>query len=226
MFNRCVPFSGTVTPFPSVKIFCIYTAVCVLFTYVYQVTFFGACMAIAGYAERRNLHGLFCFPTLPRSLAKDKTWLFKLLCTGGINPNDPKNPEDNEEHCLMVFFRDWWGGILSKGWVKLVVIICFLVYLTVGIAGCTQIKEGLERCVFASLSRLCMHLLYVFCAPSETPLPRSPTPAWRLPCGAPPGRLRQQNFGGRARFARDRFDVAMALSARFSHSLRGDGGSD
>ncbi|OQR72744.1 patched domain-containing protein 3-like [Tropilaelaps mercedesae] len=136
---------GTITPFPSVKIFCVYTAICVLFTYIYQVTFFGGCVAIAGYAERRNLHGLFCFPTLPRSLAKDKSWWFKLLCTGGINPNDPKNPEDNEEHILMVFFRDWWGGILSKGWVKVTVIACFFIYITIGVAGCLRLKEGLER---------------------------------------------------------------------------------
>ncbi|XP_003747353.1 patched domain-containing protein 3 [Galendromus occidentalis] len=136
---------GAVSIFPSVKIFCIYTAICVVFTYLYQVSFFGACIAIAGYAERRNLHGLFCFPTLPRSLSKGKPWWFKLLCTGGFNPNDPKNPKDNEEHCMMVFFRDTWGGMLSKGWVKVTVILCFLVYLAIGVAGCFQLKEGLER---------------------------------------------------------------------------------
>ncbi|XP_022645882.1 patched domain-containing protein 3-like [Varroa jacobsoni] len=136
---------GAITPFPSVRIFCVYTAVCVLFTYIYQVTFFGACMAIAGYAERRNLHGLFCFPTLPRSLAKDKPLWFKVLCSGGLNPNDPKNPKDNQEHILMVFFRDTWGAVLSKGYVKVMVIACFLVYIAFGIAGCCQLKEGLER---------------------------------------------------------------------------------
>lgn len=60
---------GAITPFPSVRIFCIYTATAVLFTYIYQVTFFGGCMAISGIAEKRRLHAMFCVPTMPKSLA-------------------------------------------------------------------------------------------------------------------------------------------------------------
>ncbi|EEC09036.1 patched domain-containing protein (Ptchd), putative, partial [Ixodes scapularis] len=136
---------GAITPFPSVKIFCIYTAVAVLFTYIYQITFFGGCMALSGYAERRNLHGLLCFPTMPKSQASGRSWLFKTLCTGGVNPNDPDNPVDNREHAMMTFFRDTWGGILSIFPVKIFVILIFLVYLAIGLWGCTQVKEGLER---------------------------------------------------------------------------------
>lgn len=136
---------GAITPFPSVKIFCIYTAVAVLFTYIYQITFFGGCMALSGYAERRNLHGLLCFPTMPKSQASGRSWLFKTLCTGGVNPNDPDNPVDNREHAMMIFFRDAWGGILSIFPVKIFVILVFLVYLAIGLWGCTQVKEGLER---------------------------------------------------------------------------------
>lgn len=136
---------GAITPFPSVKIFCIYTAVAVLFTYIYQITFFGGCMALSGYAERRNLHGLLCFPTMPKSQANGRSWLFRTLCTGGMNPDDPDNPMDNQEHAMMTFFRDTWGGMLSHYPVKILVIIFFLVYLAVGLWGCTQVKEGLER---------------------------------------------------------------------------------
>ncbi|UYV69115.1 daf-6 [Cordylochernes scorpioides] len=60
---------GIITPFPSVRIFCIYTAMAVLFTYIYQITMFGGCLAVSGYAEHRNLHSLVCVPTMPRSLA-------------------------------------------------------------------------------------------------------------------------------------------------------------
>lgn len=136
---------GAITPFPSVRIFCIYTAVAVLFTYIYQITFFGGCMALSGYAERRNLHGLLCFPTMPKSQAGGRSWLFRALCTGGLNPNDPDNPLDNKEHIMMTFFRDTWGGLLSLFPVKILVILVFLVYLAIGLWGCTQVKEGLER---------------------------------------------------------------------------------
>lgn len=60
---------GAITPFPCVRIFCLYTAMAVLFTYVYHITFFGGCMAINGYAESRNLHSLVCVQVMPKSLA-------------------------------------------------------------------------------------------------------------------------------------------------------------
>ncbi|XP_022235301.1 patched domain-containing protein 3-like, partial [Limulus polyphemus] len=138
---------GVLTPFPAVQIFCIYTAVAVLFTYLWHITFFGGCMAICGYAERRNLHSVFCVPATPRSVAisGNKSVLFRLLCTGGINKDDPDNLMDNREHTLMVFFRDSLGKALSYMPTKILIIMCFLVYLIIGIWGCTQVKEGLER---------------------------------------------------------------------------------
>ena len=37
-------FAGVITPFPCVRIFCIYTGTAVAFIYVWQLTFFGACL--------------------------------------------------------------------------------------------------------------------------------------------------------------------------------------
>ncbi|XP_013794597.1 patched domain-containing protein 3-like [Limulus polyphemus] len=138
---------GIITPFPSVQIFCTYTAMAVLFTYIWHITFFGGCMAVSGYAESRNLHSVFCFPITPKSLAisENKSALFRLLCTGGLNKEDPNNPIDNQEPMLMIFFRDTLGEILSILWVKIFVIVIFFIYLVVGIWGCTLVKEGLER---------------------------------------------------------------------------------
>ncbi|XP_064456461.1 patched domain-containing protein 3-like [Ornithodoros turicata] len=136
---------GAATPFASVRIFCIYTAVAVLFTYLYQITFFGGCLALSGYAEEKNLHGLLCVPAMPKSQAKDRSWLFRLLCTGGRNPDDPDNPMDNKEHAMMTFFRDTWGGMLSHQPIKALVILFFLLYLAIALWGCTQVREGLER---------------------------------------------------------------------------------
>ena len=58
---------GVITPFPCVKIFCIYTGACVVGTYLWHVTFFGGCMALAGYAEKQNRHALTCWVVLPKS---------------------------------------------------------------------------------------------------------------------------------------------------------------
>ena len=68
-----------------------------------------------------------------------------MLCTGGRNPTDPDNPKDNEEHMMIVFFRDYLAAALNRPLVKVLVIVCFLVYLLVGIYGCSVLKEGLDR---------------------------------------------------------------------------------
>ena len=37
------------------------------FTYLWHITFFGACMAFAGYAEKNNRHALTCRKVVPKS---------------------------------------------------------------------------------------------------------------------------------------------------------------
>ena len=58
---------GIITPFPCVRIFCVYTGACVVFTYVWHITLFGGCMAVAGYAEKQNRHAFTCCTVLPKS---------------------------------------------------------------------------------------------------------------------------------------------------------------
>ena len=60
---------GVITPFPCVQIFCVYTGACVAFTYFWHITFFGACMAISGYAEKQNRHAITCCVVMPKSQA-------------------------------------------------------------------------------------------------------------------------------------------------------------
>ena len=57
-------FAGAITPFPCVRIFCIYTGIAVMFIYVWQLTFFGACLAIAGKVDRTLLSSDF-FLSIP-----------------------------------------------------------------------------------------------------------------------------------------------------------------
>lgn len=46
---------------------------------------------------------------------------------------------------MMLFFRDHLAVSLNRPLVKLLVLTVFLVYLMVGIYGCSVIKEGLDR---------------------------------------------------------------------------------
>lgn len=80
----------------------------------------------------------------PLETAKKGFW-FNLLCTGGINPEDPDNPKDNQEHMMMIFFRDVVAAGLNKTPIKILVIFVFLIYLAIGIWGCSMVKEGLDR---------------------------------------------------------------------------------
>lgn len=137
--------AGVITPFPCVRIFCLYTGTAVAFIYVWHLTFFGGCLALSGYAEKNNRHGLFLFKTTPKSMASNRSWLYRHFMAGGINPVDPHNPKDNRDHAGMVFLRDKLGYALSLKWVKSLVLVLFTVYLVVSVWGITRLQEGLEK---------------------------------------------------------------------------------
>lgn len=75
----------------------------------------------------------------------NKSWLYRIFCTGGINLKDPDNPKDNPENGVMVWCRDFLGNNLSKWPVKMLIILIFVAYLAGAIYGTTRIQEGLQR---------------------------------------------------------------------------------
>lgn len=138
--------AGAVTPFPSVRIFCLFTGIAVAFIYIWHCTFFGAIMALSGYAEKKNLHAICCcVKATPKSQAMNRNFLFRWFMTGGINPEDPHNPRDNRDHAGMVFFRDVFGKFLTKTWVKSLVLCVFGVYIVIACWGVTNLQEGLQK---------------------------------------------------------------------------------
>ena len=117
-----------------------------IFTYVWHLTLFGGILALFGKAEAKNKHGfVVCTSVTPKSLATKKSWFYRAFRTGGINPDDPLNPIDNQEHAGMVFFREKLGNLLNISWVKALVLTIFSVYICFGIWGVTEIREGLEK---------------------------------------------------------------------------------
>ncbi|KAG9334349.1 hypothetical protein JZ751_008235, partial [Albula glossodonta] len=53
-------YIGLMTPFGSVQSFCMYTGTAILFCYLYNITFFGAFLALNGKREASNRHWLSC----------------------------------------------------------------------------------------------------------------------------------------------------------------------
>ncbi|XP_066586753.1 patched domain-containing protein 3 [Prorops nasuta] len=138
-------FIGIMSPFPSVQIFCIYSGFAVVFTFVFHLTFFSGCVAISGYCEQKNLHSVICCKVQPLSKSSHRSWLYRMLCTGGVDPEHPDNPIDNPEHGCMTWFRDYLAAALNCKPIKVLIILIFTVYLMGALYGLTTLQEGLDR---------------------------------------------------------------------------------
>ncbi|GMR58160.1 hypothetical protein PMAYCL1PPCAC_28355, partial [Pristionchus mayeri] len=74
---------GIFTPLPAVRIFCLFTSVQCIFTYVYQLTFFSPVLAWAAEMEERGTHSLFFCKAIQASETNSK---FKLhLLAGSVS---------------------------------------------------------------------------------------------------------------------------------------------
>lgn len=123
--TSCVSFCiGIVTNLPIIRIFCIYASVAVFFTYIYQITFFGACMALSGYREAKNVHSFLCYKQVKRKQDTSET----------------KAGKDS----ILKFFGDKIGELLMKTSMKTIIIITYFVILAISIWGLYQLKEGVS----------------------------------------------------------------------------------
>ena len=72
------------TQYRGVKIFCIYFVACVFFQYIYQLTFFAACLVLCGEKESKNQHPLVCIEILPLEYAGRFHCAYGVLVVGSI----------------------------------------------------------------------------------------------------------------------------------------------
>ncbi|XP_023242955.1 patched domain-containing protein 3-like [Centruroides sculpturatus] len=110
---------GYALPYPATKLFCLYMASAVVFTYIYQLTFFGSCVVLSGYREEKRLH-----PFTFRFIAK----------------NDTENDGD-------IFFHkisEKLGKYLQYNTTKTIIITILFLYLSIGAWRITKLKEGLD----------------------------------------------------------------------------------
>ena len=134
---------GAITVFPAVQLFCLYTALAVIFDYILQITLFAACMAYDARREDTNRHGVTLRVVYPKVLSQDLSPAYRLFCSGGVK-HLGKVVAKEEEHLAAKIIRQYYGPLLIKKPVKAVVIVLYIAYLAVSLYGCTQVKEGLE----------------------------------------------------------------------------------
>ncbi|XP_033628394.1 patched domain-containing protein 3-like isoform X1 [Asterias rubens] len=145
---------GTITVFKSVRIFCLYLGTAVLFDYLFQITFFGACMVLTGRREAANRHCLCCYKVKSK-MEQNSIFIISRSGTpeqrGGPHVDSghaTRQPSSRiiptSEHGVMVFFKRFYGPIITSWWMVLIVIVLYCGYLAIAIFGCTQIEMGLS----------------------------------------------------------------------------------
>lgn len=134
-FSFCV---GLATPFRMIQIYSIYAMTAIVFCYCYEITFFGACLALSGYREKKKLHPLSFQPVISKMEAVGKHRLYKLFCYG--DDIDYKK----ESVWLMIFFRDYFSILLIKKYSRSIILLLLCMYLGIAAYGCYSIKEGMD----------------------------------------------------------------------------------
>ncbi|KAA0702921.1 Patched domain-containing protein 3 RND-type protein RNDEu-3 [Triplophysa tibetana] len=131
-------YIGLLTPFGSVQSFCMYTSTAILFCYIFNITFFGACLALNGRREKGNKHWLTCMK-VPEVDSVNATG--NVCCVGGAYDEDTGT---DEAMPMDLFFKNHYSPFLTKTWVKISVCLFYSGYLAVSIYGCLQLQEGLD----------------------------------------------------------------------------------
>ncbi|XP_078056354.1 patched domain-containing protein 3-like [Mustelus asterias] len=132
-------YIGILTPFRSVQSFCVYTGTTVLFCFLYNITFFGAVLALNGRREASNRHWL-TFRQVKHQ-KEDESKCYAMCCVGGAY--DQKSGVESE-HPAYSFFKKYYGPFLTNKWTKAIVMLLYAGYLAGSIYGCLNIKEGID----------------------------------------------------------------------------------
>ncbi|XP_062377855.1 patched domain-containing protein 3-like [Sardina pilchardus] len=130
-------YIGLLTPFGSVQSFCMYTGTAILFCYIYNITFFGAFLALNGQREGSNRHWLTC----RKVKLADEHNKSNACSVGGAYD---RKTEKEEEMPIDIFFKKHYGPFLTKPWTKVLVVLLYSGYLAGSIYGCFQMQEGID----------------------------------------------------------------------------------
>ncbi|GFR62716.1 patched domain-containing protein 3 [Elysia marginata] len=132
---------GSTTDLLSVKNFCIYTGISILFCYIANATIFGACLTLHGRRVFSRRHTLTCLPVSKSrdDLQAERGACYALICSGEI----PTRPSHDQSICEKGPQAALTKVLLLTP-VRVVVLLVFAVYLGVAIWGCTRLQQGLD----------------------------------------------------------------------------------
>ncbi|MGH0172166.1 UNVERIFIED_CONTAM: hypothetical protein FKN15_066904 [Acipenser sinensis] len=133
-------YIGIMTPFRSVQSFCLYTGTAVLFCYLYNITFFGAFLALNGKREKGNRHWLTCMK-VEQDCPAGRSTGYSMCCVGGAYD---ANTDCEKEQPVNLFFKKYYGPFLTNTWTKVFVVLLYGGYLASSIYGCLQMQEGID----------------------------------------------------------------------------------
>uniref|UniRef100_A0A7N5JE94 Patched domain-containing protein 3 n=1 Tax=Ailuropoda melanoleuca TaxID=9646 RepID=A0A7N5JE94_AILME len=130
-------YTGIMTSFRSVQYFCIYTGTTLLFCYFYNITCFGAFMALDGKRE------VVCLRWLKKpETPNQKCSSLKRSCC--LPCDSLPDEQETDVHPMNLFFRDYFGPFLTSTESKFFVVLIYILYIISSIYGCFQVQEGLD----------------------------------------------------------------------------------
>ncbi|KAL2085725.1 hypothetical protein ACEWY4_019045 [Coilia grayii] len=130
-------YIGLMTPFGSVQSFCMYTSTAILFCYIYNITFFGAFLALNGRREGSNRHWFTC-----KKVERAEGGKKGNACSVG-GAYDPVTGAE-EEMPINIFFKTYYGPFITNSCTKVFVVVLYAGYLASSIYFCFQMQEGID----------------------------------------------------------------------------------
>ncbi|XP_067141345.1 patched domain-containing protein 3-like [Centruroides vittatus] len=115
---------------PVYKELCVFMAACLIFDYIYQITFVAAILVLCGRAEERQLHSLV-FIKFP----ENKDSVEKIFCF--VRQEDPKNKKDNYRFRFTDLLKNF-NELMRKKMTALFIILLYFTYLGISIWGLTK----------------------------------------------------------------------------------------
>lgn len=131
-------FISATSALPAVQHFCLYTAVALVFNYIYQFTTLVPVMLLFGRIEAANRHSCTCLKVRHRESGENSR-MYNLLCAGGSEEYSIKSV-----HVAKTFFETSFTITFAYIVPLLGFSILFIVYIIVSIIGSVGVTVGTE----------------------------------------------------------------------------------
>lgn len=126
---------------PALQIFCLYSSLCLLFTFLYSITFIGALLALCDKAEAKGSHYLICCKIREDSMEMEQS---SKECTSANNTKNIKDAKKTSSHSAFL-------SIFQYQVFKLTIAVLMLGYIAVSAWSIsTNIRIGAELTNFVA----------------------------------------------------------------------------